>query len=332
MTFENLNLAFLSLLMIGLLIITGLIRRSSGKIFSDDNFNPIFVVRLFSRRNLQSMKLKAILRFFALVMLSFSISGLKTGTTVKPVERKGVDIIFSIDVSSSMNAQDVKPSRIDRVKFEVTKIIDNLDGDRLGIVVFSGSNFLYLPLTMDYDAAKLFIKNIDTDMISSKGTAIGQAVETSILAFEKESPQQKIILLFSDGEDHSSSSLDTVGLSLSQDIVMHVIGVGSAKGSLIPDIRREGIYLKDEKGDLVMSKLNESFLGELSKIGKGNFFRIATNESVSEEINDIINNSEDTIINSYEFADYDHKYQYPLFFAILFLLIAYILPSGRRII
>ena len=97
MTFENLNLAFFSLLMIGLLIITGLIRRSSGKIFSDDNFNPIFVVTLFSRRNLQSMKLKAILRFFALVMLSFSISGLKTGTTVKPVERKGVDIIFSIE-------------------------------------------------------------------------------------------------------------------------------------------------------------------------------------------------------------------------------------------
>ena len=133
-----------------------------------------------------------------------AISGIKTGVTVKPVERKGVDIVFCVDVSLSMDSEDIKPSRIDKVKFELSKVIDNLEGDRIGVVVFSGSNFLYLPLTMDYDASKLFIKSIDTSMISSRGTDIPNAIKTSIEAFDDEDDQQKMIFLFTDGEDHLS--------------------------------------------------------------------------------------------------------------------------------
>jgi Ca-activated chloride channel family protein len=297
---------------------------------NQDNFDPKFINSLFSRGNLNMIRAKFFLRYLSLFILAFAIAGLKTGTTVKPVERKGIDIIFCIDVSTSMNAQDVKPSRIDKVKFEISKVVDGLKGDRLGIVVFSGSNFLYLPLTMDYDAAKLFVKSIDTEMISSKGTAIGQAIETSIIAFEEDGDQQKMIFLFSDGEDHSSSSLDAIARVLSEDIVIHVVGVGSVEGSLIPDEKRENVFLKDESGTLIMSKLNDIFLSEIAQTGKGNFFRIANSESVSEEINDTISKGEASLISSYEFAEYDHKYQYPLFFAIFFLFIAYILPSGRK--
>ena len=330
MTFENLNLAFISLLITLSILFFAYYRGRYNKVFGADNFNPKFIENLFSRGNLQNMRIKTLLRYFSLFIIIFSIAGLKTGTTVKPVERKGVDIIFTIDVSTSMNAQDIKPSRIDRVKFEISKTIDNLKGDRLGIVVFSGSNFLYLPLTMDYDAAKLFVKSIDTEMISSKGTAIGQAIETSIVAFDSESPQQKMIFLFSDGEDHSSNSLNAVRSILSNDITIHVVGIGSIKGSLIPDGKKEGVFLRDENGELIMSKLNDIFLGELSQIGKGSFFRIANSEPISEDINEVISEGEASLINSYVFAEYDHKYQYPLFFAILFLFTAYILPSGRR--
>ena len=330
MTFENINLAFISLLITLSILFFAHYRARYNKVFSSNSFNPKSRENLFSRGNLQSMRIKTLLRYFSLFIIVFSIAGLKTGTTVKPVERKGVDIIFAIDVSTSMNAQDIKPSRIDRVKFEISKIIDNLKGDRLGIVVFSGSNFLYLPLTMDYDAAKLFVKSIDTEMISSKGTAIGQAIETSIVAFDSESPQQKMIFLFSDGEDHSSNSLNAVSSALSDDITIHVVGIGSIKGSLIPDGKKEGVFLRDESGDLIMSKLNDMFLGELSQLGKGSFFRIANSEPISKEINEVISEGEASLISSYEFAEYDHKYQYPLFFAILFLFTAYILPSGRR--
>jgi Ca-activated chloride channel family protein len=331
MTFENIDLAFLSLLLIFLTLLGYYYKGRSNKIFGQDNFNPKFIESLFSRGNLQTIRVKFFLRYFSMFILVLSIAGLKTGTTVKPVERKGVDIVFCIDVSASMNAQDVKPSRIDKVKFEVSKVIDNLKGDRLGIVVFSGSNFLYLPLTMDYDAAKLFVKSIDTDMISSKGTAVGQAIETSIIAFEEESKQQKMIFLFSDGEDHSSTSLDIINAALPSDITIHVVGIGSINGSLIPDIKKENVFLKDDSGELIMSKLNDIFLGKISQVGEGDFLRISNNESISEQINDIVSKGEASIINSYEFSEYDHKYQYPLFFAIIFLFIAYILPSGRKI-
>ena len=331
MTFENLDLAFLSLLLIIITLLGYYYKGRSNKVFGSDNFNPKFISNLFSRGNLQTIRLKFFLRYFSMLILVFSIAGLKTGTTVKPVERKGVDIVFCVDVSASMNAQDVKPSRIDKVKFEISKVINSLEGDRLGIVVFSGSNFLYLPLTMDYDAAKLFVKSIDTDMISSKGTAIGQAIETSIIAFDKDSEQQKMIFLFSDGEDHSSRSLDMVADALSNDITLHVVGVGSIKGSLIPDTKKENVFLKDKSGELIMSKLNDVFLGEISKIGEGDFLRISNSESISEDINEVISKGEASLISSYEFAEYDHKYQYPLFFAIFFLFIAYILPSGRKI-
>ncbi len=331
MTFENIDLAFLSLVLIFLTLLGYYYKGRSNKIFGKDNFNPKFIDNLFSRGSLQTIRVKLFLRYFSMFILVLSIAGLKTGTTVKSVERKGVDIVFCIDVSTSMNAQDVKPSRIDKVKFEVSKVIDNLKGDRLGIVVFSGSNFLYLPLTMDYDAAKLFVKSIDTDMISSKGTAVGQAIETSIIAFEEESKQQKMIFLFSDGEDHSSTSLDIINAALPNDITIHVIGVGSINGSLIPDIKKENVFLKDDSGELIMSKLNDIFLGKISQVGEGDFLRISNNESISEQINDLVSKGEASIINSYEFSEYDHKYQYPLFFAIIFLFIAYILPSGRKV-
>ena len=309
MTFENLNLAFFSLLITLSIFFVSYYRGKYNKVFGSDNFNPKFLENLFSRGNLKSMRIKTSLRYISLFIIVFSIAGLKTGTTVKPVERKGVDIIFAIDVSTSMNSQDIKPSRIDRVKFEISKIIDNLKGDRLGIVVFSGSNFLYLPLTMDYDAAKLFVKSVDTEMISSKGTAIGQAIETSIVAFDRESPQQKMIFLFSDGEDHSSNSLNAVSSALSDDITIHVVGIGSIKGSLIPDGKKEGVFLRDESGELIMSKLNDIFLGEISQLGKGSFFRISNNEPISAEINEVISEGEASLISSYEFAEYDHKYQ-----------------------
>ena len=331
MTFENLDLAFLSLLLILITLLGYYYKGRYNKVFGSDNFNPKFINNLFSRGNLQTIRFKFFLRYFSMFILVFSIAGLKTGTTVKPVERKGVDIVFCVDVSASMNAQDVKPSRIDKVKFEISKVINSLKGDRLGIVVFSGSNFLYLPLTMDYDAAKLFVKSIDTDMISSKGTAIGQAIETSIVAFDKDSKQQKMIFLFSDGEDHSSRSLDMITTTLSNEITLHVVGVGSVKGSLIPDTKKENVFLKDESDELIMSKLNDVFLGEISKIGEGDFLRISNSESISEEVNAIISKGEASLISSYEFAEYDHKYQYPLFFAIFFLFIAYILPSGRKV-
>ena len=255
MILEHIEIALFCLIIFILSIIFYLYRSNKYKVFDNRNFSKNFFDKLFIGSD-SRIKFKMILRYLGILSLIFALAGIKTGITVKPVERKGVDIIFCIDVSLSMDAQDIKPSRINKVKFEMSKIVDNLQGDRIGIVVFSGSNFLYLPLTMDYDASKLFIKSIDTSMISSRGTDIPNAIKTSVEAFGDEGEQQKMIFLFSDGEDHSENSLENISFLIKNKIDLHVIGVGSTKGSLIPLSGKENSFVKDSKGELVLSKIN----------------------------------------------------------------------------
>ena len=329
MIFEYLNYAFVCLAVLFLVIIFSFYRSNQYMIFDNRNFSKKFYKNLFIG-NSSSITIKTIIRYLGILCLVISISGIKTGITVKPVERKGVDIVFCIDVSLSMDSQDIKPSRIDKVKFELSKIVDNLEGDRIGVVVFSGSNFLYLPLTMDYDASKLFIKSIDTSMISSRGTDIPNAIKTSVEAFGDEDNQQKMIFLFTDGEDHSNLSIDDISYLISEKINLHVIGVGSSTGSLIPLRDKENSFLKNESGELVLSKLNLNFLREISTLNNGSLLRISKSEPISENIVDIIKKGEDSLISSFEFSDYEHKFQYPLAIAIFLLMVSHLISSGKR--
>ena len=329
MIFEYLNYALVCLVVLFVVIIFSFYRSNKYMIFDNRNFSKKFYKNLFIG-NSSLITTKTIFRYLGILILVIAISGIKTGITVKPVERKGVDIIFCVDVSLSMDAQDIKPSRIDKVKFELSKIVDNLKGDRIGIVVFSGSNFLYLPLTMDYDASKLFIKSIDTSMISSRGTDIPNAIKTSVEAFGDEDSQQKMIFLFTDGEDHSDLSIDDISYLISEKIDLHVIGVGSSKGSLIPLRDKPNSFLKNESGELVLSKLNLNFLREISTLNNGKLLRISKSEPISENIVDIIKKGEDSLISSFEFSDYEHKFQYPLAIAIFLLMISHLISSGKR--
>ena len=329
MIFEYLNYALVCLVVLFVVIIFSFYRSNKYMIFDNRNFSKKFYKNLFIG-NSGSIIIKTIIRYLGILSLVIAISGIKTGITVKPVERKGIDIVFCVDVSLSMDSQDIKPSRIDKIKFELSKIVDNLKGDRIGIVVFSGSNFLYLPLTMDYDASKLFIKSIDTSMISSRGTDIPNAIKTSVEAFGNKDSQQKMIFLFTDGEDHSDLSIDDISSLISEKIDLHVIGVGSSKGSLIPLRDKPNSFLKNESGELVLSKLNLNFLREISTLNNGKLLRISKSEPISENIVDIIKKGEDSLISSFEFSDYEHKFQYPLAIAIFLLLISHLISSGKR--
>ena len=329
MILEYLEIAQVCLIIFISIILLFIYRSMKYKIFDDKNFSKNFFDKLFIGSD-SNLKFKILIRYFGILSLIVAIAGVKTGVSVKPVERKGVDVIFCIDVSLSMDAQDIKPSRIDKVKFEMSKIVDSLKGDRIGIVVFSGSNFLYLPLTMDYDASKLFIKSIDTSMISSRGTDIPNAIKTSVEALGNDETKQQIIFLFSDGEDHSKNTLENIAYLIEDKIDLHVIGVGSTKGSLIPISDKENSFIKDSNGELVISKINSDFLRQIAQMNNGKNLRISKSEPVSENIIDIINLGEDSLISSFEFSDYEHKFQYPLAIAIILLIISNLIPSGTR--
>ena len=329
MIFEFLNFALICLTVFFVTLIFSFYRSTKYKIFDNRNFSKKLYQNLYIG-NSETIAIKTLIRYLGILSLVIAISGIKTGVTVKPVERKGVDIVFCVDVSLSMDSEDIKPSRIDKVKFELSKIIDNLEGDRIGVVVFSGSNFLYLPLTMDYDASKLFIKSIDTSMISSRGTDIPNAIKTSVEAFDDEDDQQKMIFLFTDGEDHSNILIDDISYLINEKIDLHVIGVGSSKGSLIPIKDKQNSFLKNELGELVLSKLNLNFLREISTLSNGKLLRISKSEPISNNIVDIIKKGEDSLISSFEFSDYEHKFQYPLAVAIFLLMISYFISTGKR--
>ena len=329
MILEYLEIAQVCLITFISIILLFIYRSKKYKIFDDKNFSKNFFDKLFIGSD-SNIRFKILIRYFGILSLIVAIAGIKTGVSVKPVERKGVDVIFCIDVSLSMDAQDIKPSRIDKVKFEMSKIVDSLKGDRIGIVVFSGSNFLYLPLTMDYDASKLFIKSIDTSMISSRGTDIPNAIKTSVEALGNDETKQQIIFLFSDGEDHSKNTLENIAYLIEDKIDLHVIGVGSTKGSLIPISDKENSFIKDSDGELVISKINSDFLRQIAQMNNGKNLRISKSEPVSENIIDIINLGEDSLISSFEFSDYEHKFQYPLAIAIILLIISNLIPSGTR--
>ena len=326
MIFEFLNFAIICLTVFFVTLIFSFYRSTKYKIFDNRNFSKKLYQNLYIG-NSETIAIKTLIRYLGILSLVIAISGIKTGVTVKPVERKGVDIVFCVDVSLSMDSEDIKPSRIDKVKFELSKIIDNLEGDRIGVVVFSGSNFLYLPLTMDYDASKLFIKSIDTSMISSRGTDIPNAIKTSVEAFDDEDDQQKMIFLFTDGEDHSNILIDDISYLINEKIDLHVIGVGSSKGSLIPIKDKQNSFLKNKS---VLSKLNLNFLREISTLSNGKLLRISKSEPISNNIIDVIKKGEDSLISSFEFSDYEHKFQYPLAVAIFLLMISYFISTGKR--
>ena len=199
--------------------------------------------------------------------------------------------MFALDVSESMNAQDVKPSRLEKAKFEISQMINQLKGDRVGLIVFAGSSHLYLPLTSDYEAAQLFLDAIDTKMIPTQGTDLSTALRTAISAFNEESEKYKVMVLVTDGEDHEGAAVELVSKAYKLGIIAHAVGVGTLKGSLIP-INGKSSYKRDKKGILITSKLNEAMLTELADAGGGIYSRFNNREAKYKEIMQAVDNME----------------------------------------
>ena len=249
----------------------------------------------FSKSNLERLSpnistLKPILKtLFILIAVSMFIIAMinpKIGTKIETFQRLGVDIVFAVDVSKSMLAEDIAPSRMDKSKQLIGQVINNLGGDRIGIVAYAGKAFPQLPLTTDYSSAKMFLQNMNTDMLSSQGTAIDEAIRLSSTYFDQDQSTERLLFIVSDGEDHNDVSYDMADLAAKNNITIYSVGVGTEKGSPIP-IKKNGIvmsYKKDINGEVVITKLNKNYLEKISDKTGGKFIR-----SKSQFENQIIN-------------------------------------------
>ena len=293
-----------------------------------DETEPLVKENLFRRLDLNRWAWKHRLTFSGFIFLIFAASGPQIGTRVAPVERKGIDLVFALDVSESMNAQDVKPSRLEKAKFEISQMINQLKGDRVGLIVFAGSSHLYLPLTSDYEAAQLFLDAIDTKMIPTQGTDLSTALRTAISAFNEESEKYKVMVLVTDGEDHEGAAVELVSKAYKLGIIAHAVGVGTLKGSLIP-INDKSSYKRDKKGILITSKLNEAMLTELADAGGGIYSRFNNREAKYKEIMQAVDNMEKRSIQTHIYSEFEDRYQSFATISLLLLIAGMVLPTRR---
>ena len=236
--------------------------------------------------------LKFILLLLSYTFLVIAIAGPQTGSRLEEVKRKGIDLMIALDVSNSMLAEDIKPNRLERSKQAISRLIDKLEGDRIGIVVFAGKAFMQLPITTDYGAAKMFLSTINTNIITVQGTAIADAIVMAGSTFG-ESKRNKAIVIITDGEDHQGDVLEQAEAAVKKGIRIYTIGMGSPDGAPIPIYNgniRTG-YKKDREGTTIMSRLDETLLQRLASIGNGTYVRANNSETglqkILEEINKI---------------------------------------------
>ena len=264
---------------------------------------------------------------FLLVGLSGLILGLvnpKIGTKLETVKREGIDIVFAIDVSKSMLAEDIAPNRLEKAKRLVSEIINQLASDRIGIIAYAGQAYPQLPITTDYGAAKMFLQNMNTNMLSSQGTAINEAIKLGTTYYDDEEQTNRVLFIVSDGEDHSEGlALDAVELAVEEGIRVFTIGVGKAKGAPIP-IKRNGItqeLKKDIDGEVVITKLNEEILKDIADEGNGEYINGSNTDDAVEFIKEELNKMDKMEFEAKQFAEYKDQFQWFLGAGLIFLFL-----------
>lgn len=280
--------------------------------------------------NFRNQKTIRYLILFGIFCLIISTAGPQFGSKVKKVERQGVDLVIAFDTSISMNALDVKPSRIEKAKYEIGKLIQKLKGDRVSIIVFAGTSHLYLPLTTDYEAALLFLSAIDTEMIPNQGTSISSAMELAISTVKKDQNNYKVMLLVTDGEDHEGNAINLAKKAYEAGVEIYTIGVGSKIGSLIPMKQKKNDnieYKRDKNGKLINSILNIKMLEDIALAGGGNFFHFSNEGDNYSDLNNAIDAMEKRQINSHEYSQYEERFQPLAFISFLFFFVAFLLPT-----
>ncbi len=260
------------------------------------------------------------LTLFSIGFFFFAIglSRPQIGAKLKEHETKGAEIMIVLDVSNSMLAEDYSPNRLDRAKLAISRLVDKLRDDRIGLIVFAGNSFVQLPITTDYVSAKMFLNSITTESVPVQGTAIGEAVNTAVRSFSAQSEKSRAIIVITDGENHEDDPVAAAKQAAELGIRVFAIGVGSPEGKPIP---MNGELLKDKNGDIVVTRLDESVLQEVAKAGNGVYVRAGNSEFGLNPIIDDIKKMDDEKYNSIVFEEYDEQFMYFLAIALFFFVI-----------
>lgn len=316
----------------GLFVYAAFIRQRLADVFGDRKM----VTRLSSAISPRRRRWKALMTTMGLLFLVLAALGPRFGTRIREVRREGIDLIIALDVSDSMMAEDVAPNRLERAKNEIRKMLDELTGDRVGLVTFAGDAFIQCPLTTDYSAVRLFLDVADPSLIPTPGTDFGASLKMAVKAFRARSAvangetRTRVILFVSDGENHVADLETILDSARKENIILFSAGVGETVGTPIPIYSngRRVDYKKDRNGRIVTTKLEEKALQELARDGA--YFRIARTSSSLPKIKAALDRLDKSSFGAEEFEEYDEKYQWPLIAGLFLLFADRLLPDRSR--
>jgi Ca-activated chloride channel family protein len=314
-------LLLIPVFLLGYALLRGL-RKRRVKAFGE----PELVNALMPSRSRSKGWVRMVLFCLGFLFFVLGLARPQTGAKLSERKTKGAEIIVALDVSNSMLAQDYSPNRLERAKLAISRLTDLLQDDRIGLVIFAGTSFVQLPVTTDYVSAKMFLSSIDTGSIPIQGTAIGDAIRLSIKSFSAQSEKSRVIIVISDGENHEDDPVAAAKDAAEFGIKVYTIGVGSAEGQPIPV--EGGSLLRDSKGEIVVTKLDEKTLREIARAGNGAYIHAGNEEFGLNPIVQDIRRLEDEEFGSIVFEEYDEQYMY--FFGIALLLFVIEMLIGER--
>jgi len=318
------------LLLVPVLVVIWIIGNRRRKAARERFAEPEMVKRLSPDYSSGRMSVKFLVRLLAFIFAVLTIARPQFGSRLEEVKREGVEVIIALDVSNSMLATDIKPSRLERAKQAIAQLVDQLRNDRIGLILFAGDAYTQIPITNDYLSAKMFLESAGPDAVSKQGTAIGSAIDLGMRSFTPESDKSRALVIITDGENHEDNALVEAKLAAEKGIVIHTIGIGSPEGSPIPvNINGRTDYLKDRDGNTVISKLDEKGLQEIAAATGGRYVR-ANNTSLGlNEIYNDIGRMKKAEVNTVMYTEYNDQFLIPAVIMLL-LLITDIMVTDRR--
>jgi len=302
-------------------------RRRSLKKLGD----PELVRKLIPEMSSTRPVLKFLLLLLTLSSVVIMLARPQFGSKIEEVKKQGVEVIIALDVSNSMLAEDIQPNRLTRAKQAIERLVDNLQNDRIGLIVFAGDAYTQIPITTDYVSAKMFLSTVSPEMVPKQGTAIGAAINLGIRSFSPGEGKSRAMVIITDGENHDDDPMADAREAAKQGIVIHTIGIGSTQGVPIPVYTGGRMdYLKDRDGKIVITKLDEDILKGIALTTGGNYVR-ATNSSIGlEEIYNGIGKMKQEELESKMYTEYNDQFQIFASIALVFMLIEYLIMDRRN--
>lgn len=274
---------------------------------------------------------KFFLFIIALTVLIFAVAGPQFGSKLKEVKREGIEIVIALDVSNSMMAEDLQPNRLERAKQAISTLIDKLENDKIGLIVFAGDAYTQIPVTTDYSAAKMFLSGINTSIVTRQGTAIGSAINLASSSFSPSTEASKVIIIISDGENHEGDAVEAAKAAAEKGIKIFTIGMGSPNGSPIPSTsnpyQRE--FKKDNQGNIIMTKLNVQMLTEIAHTAGGSYYQATSTRVGLNDLFDKLDKLDKEQLETKVYSEYEEQFPYLVWIALGLIVLEFFISERK---